>query len=255
MPAGKSREEVKATLKSERAKLPRRRLTSRRRTSRFLGVGSSNRKNQWQARILYHGRVTHLGYYRTEEEAARVYDKVSISLHGAAAQTNFPIEQVGRWRRADTAPAARGVLWWCSLPPAAVQAAPGVSSARALHSQLAAGRRMQAAPRPGSCMHAASFTCAPVQHLLLPLLPATCPCAPRPCCAPAASCRPRLQYKHEVGSLQAQLSGLTREELQRALGVKPMDKSSRYRGVSKKKGRWEAKVVLNRKWAYRCGAA
>jgi hypothetical protein len=61
---------------------------------RFLGVGSSNRKNQWQARILYHGKVTHLGYYRTEEEAARVYDKVSISLHGAGAQTNFPIDQV-----------------------------------------------------------------------------------------------------------------------------------------------------------------
>lgn len=60
-----------------------------------------------------------------------------------------------------------------------------------------------------------------------------------------------LQYKHEVGSLQQKLSGLTREELQRALGVKPMDKSSRYRGVSKKKGRWEAKVMLNRKWAYR----
>jgi hypothetical protein len=25
----------------------------------------------------------------------------------------------------------------------------------------------------------------------------------------------------------------------------------RYRGVSKKKGRWEAKVMVNRKWAYR----
>jgi len=34
VPAGKSREEVKATLKSERAKMPRRRLTHRRRTSR-----------------------------------------------------------------------------------------------------------------------------------------------------------------------------------------------------------------------------
>jgi hypothetical protein len=30
-----------------------------------------------------------------------------------------------------------------------------------------------------------------------------------------------------VGALQQKLSGLTREELQRALGVKPMDKSSR----------------------------
>jgi len=56
--------------------------------------------------------VTHLGYYRTEEEAARVYDKVSISLHGDNAQTNFPIDQVGgraggragRWVRC-------GALW------------------------------------------------------------------------------------------------------------------------------------------------
>lgn len=53
-------------------------------------MGSSNRKNQWQARILVHGKVTHLGYYETEEDAARVYDRVSISLHGEAAQTNFP---------------------------------------------------------------------------------------------------------------------------------------------------------------------
>lgn len=51
--------------------------------------------------------------------------------------------------------------------------------------------------------------------------------------------------------LQQRLSGLTREELQRALGVKPMDKTSKWRGVAKKRGRWEAKVMLNRTWAYR----
>ncbi|KAK9909362.1 hypothetical protein WJX75_001049 [Coccomyxa subellipsoidea] len=145
---GKTREEVKATLKSERAKVPRRRFSSRQRTSRFMGVGSSNRKNQWQARILVHGKVTHLGYYETEEEAARVYDRVSISLHGPHAQTNYPaVEYEGQ----------------------------------------------------------------------------------------------------DCGEFQ----GLAREELQRALGVKPMDKSSQYRGVSKKKGKWEAKVMVNRKWAYR----
>ncbi len=30
---------------------------ARNRTSRYIGVGSSNRKNQWQARILVHGKV------------------------------------------------------------------------------------------------------------------------------------------------------------------------------------------------------
>lgn len=48
-----------------------------------------------------------------------------------------------------------------------------------------------------------------------------------------------------------QFKNLGREELQKALGVKPMDKSSRFRGVSKKKGKWEAKVMLNSKWVYR----
>ena len=113
-----------------------------------MGVGSSNRKNQWQARILVHGKVTHLGYYETEEEAARVYDRVSLALHGAHAQTNFA---VGEYTEVEVAP-----------------------------------------------------------------------------------------YR-----------GLDREDLQRALGVKPMDKSSRFRGVSKKKGKWEAKVMVNRRWAYR----
>lgn len=31
----------------------------------------------------------------------------------------------------------------------------------------------------------------------------------------------------------------------------PEPLAHRFRGVSKKKGRWEAKVMLNRKWAYR----
>ena len=59
------------------------------------------------------------------------------------------------------------------------------------------------------------------------------------------------QYAGDAAKLRGQLAGLSREELQRSLGVKPMDKSSRFRGVSKKKGKWEAKVMLNRKWAYR----
>mmetsp|Transcript_39760 Transcript_39760/g.71370 ORF Transcript_39760/g.71370 Transcript_39760/m.71370 type:complete len:956 (-) Transcript_39760:110-2977(-) len=145
---GLSRDEVKVFLKTERTRTPRTMAQNKRRTSKFLGVGSSFRKNQWQARILIKGKVTHLGYYGTEEEAARIYDRVCLSLHGPNSGLNFPADEY--------------------------------------------------------------------KHL------------------------PAVDY-----------TSLSREDLQRSLGVKPMDKSSQYRGVSRKKGKWEAKVMLNRKWAYR----
>ncbi len=55
--------------------MPRRRPSHPKRTSKFLGVGSNNRKNLWQARIMYLGKATHLGYYTSEEDAARAYDR------------------------------------------------------------------------------------------------------------------------------------------------------------------------------------
>lgn len=39
--------------------VPRRRMMGRQRTSQYMGVGSSNRKGVWQARILVHGKVGH----------------------------------------------------------------------------------------------------------------------------------------------------------------------------------------------------
>lgn len=36
--------------------------------------------------------MTHLGYYDTEYEAARVHDRVAIVLYGDKAETNFPKE-------------------------------------------------------------------------------------------------------------------------------------------------------------------
>lgn len=118
------------------------------RTSRFAGVGASNnRSGTWQARILVHGKVTHLGYYKEEEDAARAYDRVSLALNNLTA-TNFP---------------------------------------------------------------ASSYNEADI----------------------------------------ARLRRLDRASLQQALGVKPMQKSSKFRGVSRKKNKWEAKVMVQRKWAYR----
>jgi hypothetical protein len=45
--AGKTREEVKATLKSERAKMPRRRLTNRRRTVGWGAAVGSRLRDAW----------------------------------------------------------------------------------------------------------------------------------------------------------------------------------------------------------------
>ena len=118
---------------------------------RYCGVCSANRRNQWQARILMHGKVTHLGYFDTEEEAARVYDIVSLSLHREKANTNFPL------------------------------------------SDYTSGDYAQRASK---------------------------------------------------------LCGLSREDLQRSLGVKPIHKTSRYNGVSKKRGKWVAKVMIDKKLVF-----
>eukprot|EP00951_Prasinocladus_malaysianus_P037363 scaffold400751_cov42-Prasinocladus_malaysianus.AAC.1 len=127
------------------------RRTSRRRTSKYCGVCSANRKNQWQARILMMGKVTHLGYFDSEEEAARIYDIVSLSLHKDKANTNFPETDY----------------------------------------------------RTG-----------------------------------------------EFAERASKLIGMSREELQRSLGVKPIRKTSRFNGVSKKRGKWVAKVMIDKKLVY-----
>jgi hypothetical protein len=74
-----------------------------------MGVGSSNRKNQWQARILVHGKVTHLGYYETEEEAARVYDRCAgpRAQHGSASASRVGWQ---RWQLCGSG-SGRATLW------------------------------------------------------------------------------------------------------------------------------------------------
>jgi hypothetical protein len=61
------------------AQVPRRRPNHPKRTSNYLGVGSNNRKDQWQARIMYLGKATHLGYYPSEQDAARAYDRCATA--------------------------------------------------------------------------------------------------------------------------------------------------------------------------------
>lgn len=59
-------------------------------TSKYVGV--SKNKNKWESRIKYKGNQIRLGYFDSQEKAAREYDMKAIEIYGKYARTNFPIE-------------------------------------------------------------------------------------------------------------------------------------------------------------------
>jgi len=58
-------------------------------TSQYKGV--TKVKGRWRAYISLAGKVRHLGYYPTEEEAATAYDRAAKDLHGAYCSLNLPL--------------------------------------------------------------------------------------------------------------------------------------------------------------------
>jgi hypothetical protein len=61
--------------------------------SRFKGVIFDGRwRGRWQARIIMDGRRLSLGYFATEEDAARAYDAAALAAWGEYAWLNFPDE-------------------------------------------------------------------------------------------------------------------------------------------------------------------
>jgi hypothetical protein len=63
-------------------------------SSKFRGVCWLKKRKAWRARIEMHGKREHLGYFDSEELAARAYDRRSYELNGVGARLNFPEEHV-----------------------------------------------------------------------------------------------------------------------------------------------------------------
>ncbi|MBY3434844.1 AP2 domain-containing protein [Rhizobium laguerreae] len=58
----------------------------------FKGVSLLARTGKWIAHIFIDGKLRHLGYFDTEEAAARAYDSAAFAWWGAACYLNFPDE-------------------------------------------------------------------------------------------------------------------------------------------------------------------
>lgn len=59
-------------------------------SSKYKGVYYSKRSECWGAYITVNGKRINLGYFNTEEDAARVVDRAAIEYHGDFARLNFP---------------------------------------------------------------------------------------------------------------------------------------------------------------------
>ncbi len=61
-------------------------------TSKYNGVSFNTDLNKWATQISYGGNHRHLGYFETEESAARKYDIYAYYYHKEFATLNFPTE-------------------------------------------------------------------------------------------------------------------------------------------------------------------
>lgn len=57
--------------------------------SKYKGVSWHKRKNKWISSITIEGKRFHLGYFDSEEDAARAYDEQAKKYHGDFARLNL----------------------------------------------------------------------------------------------------------------------------------------------------------------------
>ncbi len=64
-------------------------------SSKYQGVSFYKRKKKWQAQCMVKGKVNHLGYFSSEEVAAKAYDKFVID-NDLDRDLNFPEVNVSK---------------------------------------------------------------------------------------------------------------------------------------------------------------
>ncbi len=58
-------------------------------TSKYKGVSWNKIEKRWRAVVRSEGELVHIGYYNSEIEAAKAYDKRALELFGEFAYCNF----------------------------------------------------------------------------------------------------------------------------------------------------------------------
>lgn len=59
-------------------------------TSKYKGVCWHKKQKAWAAIIEMNGKATHLGFFRSESDAAKAYDAMAKKIFGQYAYLNFP---------------------------------------------------------------------------------------------------------------------------------------------------------------------